>query len=134
VLLNPVIIKESWNETRSVLHSLEFDQLPFTPHRTYWITDMAPGERRGRHAHKALEQVMIAIKGQIRVELMEGNFKQEFILNETDRSLFIPPKFWREFECLDRDSIILVLASDSYNENDYIRDQDSYLKWFLENK
>lgn len=101
--------------------------LPFEIRRVYWIHGMARGERRGGHAHRALVQAMVAVSGQVEMELDDGHVRQRFVLDTPDRMLLVPPGFWRDFTTLQDGTTLMVLASQPYREDDYIRDRAAFL-------
>jgi len=102
--------------------------IPFEIKRIYYITDVPGGEVRGHHAHKSLQQILIAIKGKIIITLDNGKKEKKVLLDSPEKALYIPGGVWRTMQWLDSDSILLVLASDYYDENDYIRDYEIFRK------
>lgn len=103
--------------------------LPFPVKRFYFIHSVPPGATRGSHAHLALEQVLIAVSGSVRVRLDDGRASVEFSLSTPDVALYIPPGYWRTLTDFAPVSVIAVLASHEYDESDYIRDYDAFLDW-----
>lgn len=97
--------------------------------RIYYIYEFSKESRRGFHAHKELKQVMFCPYGKIEVEFKNGREKQSYILDDPTKILVIEKGYWREFISLKEGSILCVAASEVYNENDYIRDYEEYLKW-----
>ena len=102
--------------------------IPFETKRVYYIYDVPGGEFRGAHAHKTLEQIMIAISGSFNVNIDNGTQKSTFHLNRAYYGLYIPRMIWRDMDNFSSGSVCLVLASDYYNESDYIRDYDEFIK------
>ena len=96
--------------------------------RVYYIYDIPSGQYRGAHAHKNLEQLMIAVSGSFDVIVDDGGNKKTFTLNNPAFGLYIPKMIWREMNNFSTGSVCLVLASDHYDENDYIRDYKEFLK------
>jgi len=96
--------------------------VPFEVKRIYYLYDVPGGETRGGHAHKELRQLIVAASGSFSVVLNDGNNKKTFILNRPYQGLLIVPGIWRELDDFSSGSVCLVLASQYYNENDYIRE------------
>ncbi len=103
--------------------------LPFEIKRVYYVKNVPDGKSRGAHAHKTLEQVIIAVEGSVNVELDDGRNTSKFILNNPDTGLYLPPGYWRRLDNFSPGSILMALASACYDPQDYIRDYDKYLKW-----
>ena len=108
--------------------------IPFHPKRTYFIYDVPDGEGRGGHAHKQLEQVMVAIHGSFRVDIDDGLDKASYTLSKPTEGLYISPGIWREIWDFQGDAICLVTASENYQESDYIRDRSIYDSIYSANK
>ncbi len=95
--------------------------LPFSPLRIYWIYDVPNLTERGGHYHHKLEQVMICISGQLNISLESKNgLKKKYILNKPNKALYIPSKYWRDIT-FEENTILLCIASEVYDENDYVR-------------
>ena len=107
----------------------EGSQVPFDIKRIYWVYDVPAGESRGSHAHKTLEQLMIAVSGSFSVTLDDGTEKRTFFLNRPYQGLYLRPGLWRNLEDFSSGSVVLVLASELYDENDYIRDYSEFLSF-----
>ncbi len=101
-------------------------ELPFSIKRIYYLYDIPAGEERGGHAHKNLFQLIIAASGSFEVLLKDGEIQKSFTLDQPDMGLLVVPGIWREICDFSSGSICLVLASDKYLENDYIRDYTEY--------
>jgi len=111
------------------LISLEQDKnLPFTVRRVYYIYDIPKNIVRGKHAHKKNEQIIICLSGSCDFILDDGKTKKTFHLNDPSKGLYIGSDVWREFSCFSPDCVIMVLASTLYDENDYIRDYNEFLR------
>ena len=100
---------------------------PFAIKRVYYLYDVPGGESRGAHAHKELEQLIIAASGSFDVTIDDGNNKKTFSLNRPYFGLHLKPGMWRELSNFSSGSICLVLASLLYAESDYIRDYEDFL-------
>jgi len=103
--------------------------IPFDIKRIYYLYDIPGGEERGAHAHKELQQLIVAVSGSFDVVLDDGYVKRTFTLNRPYQGLLIVPGIWRELRNFSSGSVCLVLASHKYDENDYIRDYEDYLKY-----
>lgn len=102
--------------------------VPFDIKRVYYIFDTKSGVVRGLHAHKALSQVMVCLKGSCRVMLDNGLLKEQVVLDSPNKGLLIDSMMWREMHDFSEDCLLLVLANEHYDESDYIRDYDEFLK------
>jgi hypothetical protein len=108
---------------------VENDAIPFNIKRVYYLYDIPSSAVRGGHSHKALTQVLIAISGSFDVVLHDGQEKQTITLNKPDKGLLIKSNIWRELENFSSGSVCLVLASDVFLEEDYIRDFDEFITY-----
>lgn len=107
----------------------QFQDLPFSIKRAYWVYDVPAGESRGGHAHKNLYQFLIALSGSFTVTLDNGNELKSFLLNHPWEGLLIGPNTWRTLDDFSSGAVCLCLASEEYDEDDYIRDYDDFLKY-----
>lgn len=103
--------------------------VPFDVKRVYYLYDVPGGESRGSHAHKELSQLIIAASGSFRVTLDDGNVKRSFILNRPYQGLYVKPGIWRDLDDFSSGAVCMVLASEVYMEDDYIRDYDDFLNF-----
>ena len=103
--------------------------LPFDVKRVYYLYDVPGGEERGAHAHRDLSQLIIAASGSFTVTLDDGKCKRSFFLNRPYQGLYVKPGMWRDLVDFSSGAVCMVLASDVYKPEDYIRDYDSYLKF-----
>ena len=106
----------------------EFKDIPFEIKRVYYMYDTGEGVHRGFHAHRSLEQILICIHGSCKVLLDNGTEKKVISLEKPYEGLYIANDMWREMYDFSSDAVLLVLASDFYKEEDYIRDYDVFLK------
>jgi len=100
--------------------------IPFDPKRVYYLYDVPGGAARGGHAHRHLEQFIVAASGSFSVITDDGTTRKSFYLNRSYYGLYIPTMIWREIDNFSSGSVCLVLASHLYEENDYIRDHDEF--------
>ncbi len=106
-------------------------QIPFKIRRVYYLYDVPSGASRGGHAHRALQQVVIALSGSFEIRLDDGVQRRSFFLNRPHYGLYIPPKIWRELDNFSSNSVALSLVSDVYDESDYVRDYDAFKRLAL---
>jgi dTDP-4-dehydrorhamnose 3,5-epimerase-like enzyme len=102
--------------------------IPFDVKRIYYLYDVPGGEARGGHAHKALYQLIIAASGSFNVTLDDGHVKRTVTLNRPYQGLYVVPGIWRELDNFSSGSVCLVLASEEYDEADYIRTYEEFQK------
>ena len=95
--------------------------LPFDIKRAYWLYDVPASQERGGHAHKELYQLMVAASGSFSITLSDGRLKKTIDLNNPNYGLLIVPRIWRELNNFSSGSICMVIASELYSEEDYIR-------------
>lgn len=103
------------------------NQIPFKIERTYWVYDVPGGEFRGGHAYFENEELIIALSGSFDVVLDNGFEKKTFQMNRSYFGLYVPKMIWRHLENFSSNSLCLVLASQIYNEKDYIREYNEFL-------
>lgn len=103
--------------------------IPFDVIRVYYLYDVPGGEGRGAHAHKELQQLIIAASGSFDITLDDGMTRRTFNLNRPYSALYMPAGLWRELDNFSSGAICLVLASDKYDEQDYIREYQSFKKF-----
>ncbi len=102
---------------------------PFSTKRVYYLYDVPGGASRGSHAHKTLEQLIVAVSGSFRVSLDDGTNKKTFFLNRPYQGLYVRPGLWRDLEDFSSGAVCMVLASEVYQAEDYIRDYDAFLEY-----
>ena len=107
--------------------------LPFDVKRVYYLYDVPGGESRGAHAHKDLEQLIVAASGSFTVTLDDGNCKRSFFLNRPYQGLYVKPGLWRDLLDFSSGAVVMVLASDVYQKEDYIRNYEEFIR-FRNNK
>ncbi len=106
----------------------QLNHIPFEIKRTYWIYDVPGGETRGGHAYKNNQEFIVALSGAFDVIVDDGTNKKKFTLNRSYYGLYVPAGLWREMENFSTNSLALEFSSIHYDERDYIRDYDEYLK------
>ena len=103
--------------------------LPFDVKRVYYLYAVPGGEERGAHAHRDLSQLIIAASGSFTVTLDDGKCKRSFFLNRPYQGLYVKPGLWRDLGDFSSGAVSMVLASDVYLKEDYIRDYDEFIKF-----
>ena len=103
--------------------------VPFSTKRVYYLYDVPGDESRGAHAHKDLYQLIVAASGSFTVTLDDGNVKRTFILNRPYQGLMVVPGIWRNLDDFSSGAVCMVLASDVYTEEDYIREYSEFLEF-----
>ena len=103
-------------------------EIPFEVKRVYYLYDIPGGESRGGHAHKKLHQLIIAVSGSFDITVDDGNIKRTYFLARPYMALYLPAGLWREINNFSSGSICLVLASQEYEPDDYIRDYQKFRK------
>ena len=112
----------------------EFKDIPFRIKRVYYMYDTADGFVRGKHAHKHLEQILVCIHGSCKIKLDNGYEQKVVPLEKPYEGLYVPNNMWREMYDFSEGAVLLVFASELYDENDYIRDYDEFLDFVKNNK
>lgn len=107
----------------------ESHEIPFKIKRIYYMYDTGQDVTRGYHAHKALEQILVCIHGSCKIRLDNGFEKKVVSLEKPYEGLYVANNMWREMFDFSPDAVLLVLASELYDESDYIRDYDEFLKF-----
>lgn len=102
--------------------------VPFEIRRVYYLYDVPGGAERGGHAHRRLHQLIVALSGSFDVVLSGGGEKKRFHLNRSYHGIYVCPMIWRELDNFSSASVCMVLASDYYDESDYYRDYEEFLR------
>lgn len=117
-------------DERGLLVAIEaMKDVPFEIKRIYYITDASANIRRGFHAHKQLKQVLICLGGSCKIMLDNGTERTDITLDSPDKGLVIESNIWREMYDFSEHATLLVLASEYYDESDYIRNYDDFLNY-----
>lgn len=103
--------------------------VPFDIKRVYYLYDVPGGESRGSHAHRELSQLIVAASGSFRVVLDDGHAKRAFVLNRPYQGLLVKPGIWRDLDDFSSGAVCMVLASEVYQPEDYIRDYDEFISF-----
>ena len=104
------------------------NHIPFDIKRTYWIYDVPGGETRGGHAFKEQKELIVVLSGSLDVVVFDGHEEKIFSLNRSYYGLYIPNGLWRHMDNFATNTVAMVVSSTSFNENDYIREKDEYIK------
>lgn len=121
---------QSHGDDRGQLVALEeFKDIPFKVRRIYYIYDTKDKVRRGFHAHKNLEQILLCVHGSCKIHLDNGYETEEITLDNPTEGLYIANNMWREMYDFSPDAVLLVLASELYDESDYIRNYNDFLEF-----
>jgi dTDP-4-dehydrorhamnose 3,5-epimerase-like enzyme len=111
-----------------------FKEFPYEIKRIYYIYDVPKESNRGFHAHKSLKQLIFCIYGDIELVIDDGKKKEKFRLNSPNYAILLDGVYWRELKWNIKESVLFVVASEYYDENDYIRDYNNFKKYIEENE
>lgn len=104
-------------------------QIPFAIKRAYWIYDVPGGDERGGHAYRRNQEFIVALSGSFDVVIRDGQDERVFSLNRSYKGVYVPGGLWRVMRNFSTNSVALILASEEYDEGDYIMDFDEYKQW-----
>lgn len=107
----------------------ELKDIPFKIKRVYYMYDTTSGVSRGHHAHKKTEQVLICVNGSCKIQLDDGHNVEEVELDSPTKGLYVGPKMWHSMYDFTEGSVLMVVASEYYDENDYIRQYNEFLEY-----
>jgi dTDP-4-dehydrorhamnose 3,5-epimerase-like enzyme len=123
-------VRTKFIDSRGCLESLEFDErLPFSPKRIYFLSDVPAGENRGLHAHKQLHQIIICLQGSVDLKTTDSVTSHQTRMSASSDGLYIQPGIWRELSNFKEKTVLMVLASHHFDENDYIYDYEEFITW-----
>jgi UDP-2-acetamido-3-amino-2,3-dideoxy-glucuronate N-acetyltransferase len=115
-------------DVRGDLTSIEFmSETPFQPKRIFLITNVPPEFERGSHAHKSCKQLLIVASGSVTVRLNDGKSKEKVMTLSQHKSLYVPSMIWVELVFNSKESVLVVLASESYDPDEYIKSYETFL-------
>ena len=103
------------------------EDIPFAIRRVYYLYDTSPGFIRGLHSHKSLEQILVCVTGSCKILMDDGYSKEEVVLDDPNEGLYIGPNVWTEMYDFTEGAVLLVMASELYDESDYIRNYDTFI-------
>ncbi|MEE2746112.1 MAG: FdtA/QdtA family cupin domain-containing protein [Pseudomonadota bacterium] len=122
-------IQEIQDQNRGTLYVAEYQKhIPFETQRVFFISDVAAGKIRGGHAHLSLKQFIVCIKGSVKVEAIFRGGNSNYTLDRLNHGLYLPPMTWVDLEFCGDENIIAVLASEKFDEKDYIRDKGVFIR------
>lgn len=128
--MKKIIDFQQHGDTRGMLVALEENkEIPFRIKRVYYMYDTGTNVRRGYHAHKKLEQILICVHGACTIHLDNGKNVEEVRLDKPYEGLYIANNIWREMYDFTEDAVLMVLASELYDEADYIRDYQQFMSY-----
>lgn len=120
-------------DDRGQLVSLEeYNDIPFRIKRVYYMYNTVEGVVRGKHAHKKLEQILVCINGSCKIKLDNGKETKVVVLEKPYEGLYVSNDMWREMYDFSQDAVLVVFASELYDESDYIRDYEEFLRFIAE--
>lgn len=127
-LVKTIDFKRLGDDRGSLVAVEENDTIPFPIKRVYYIYGTESKVSRGFHAHKALHQLAVCVAGKCTMSLDDGETKEIVVMDSPTQGVLIEPKVWHEMHDFSTDCVLLVLASQHYDESDYIRDYEDFLK------
>lgn len=128
-----VVELDEHGDDRGTLIALEQNKnIPFEIKRVYYMFDTKPDVRRGYHAHKCLKQILVCVHGECKILLDNGHEKEIIHLDRPNKGLIVESNMWREMFDFSQDAVLMVLASELYDEDDYIRNYDKFLEYIKE--
>ena len=128
----PLLLKQSIQshpDTRGQLYVVSQQQMvcPFNMQRAFWITDVPEGTTRGEHANRSCTELVVAVKGSVKIWLTDGREETEVLLNSPDMGIYIPPMVWCRLTDFSADAVVLCLADEDYDRSTYINDYEAFL-------
>lgn len=132
--INIIKLEEHGDERGTLIALEQMKNIPFEIKRVYYMYDTVKGVRRGFHAHKCLKQILICVSGSCKILLDNGTEKAEVLLDTPNKGLIIESNIWREMFDFSPGAVLMVLASELYDESDYIRNYEDFLVYVKEQK
>ncbi len=123
------VFQQHGDERGQLVALEEYKDIPFEIKRVYYMYDTKGGVHRGFHAHKKLQQILICIHGSCKILLDNGEERKIISLEKSYEGLYVKNDMWREMYDFSEDAVLMVLASEYYDESDYIRNYDEFLKY-----
>lgn len=123
------IFQQHGDERGHLVALEEFKDIPFQVKRIYYMYDTKDGVTRGFHAHRTLQQILVCIHGSCKIKLDNGSEQKVVPLERPYEGLYVGPGLWREMFDFSEDAVLVVLASEHYYEEDYIRDYDQFIEY-----
>jgi len=126
---------ETFSDSRGALDAFELpSELNFETKRVYVITKVPENSIRGAHAHKKLRQIFFALSGSFTLLVTDGDRTDQVCISANSSGYYLPSGYWRELTAFEPNTICMVLASEHFDESDYIKDMDNYLEWKNQNE
>jgi len=120
----------SFRDSSGQLNVIESNNnIPFAIERIYYLHNVPKNTKRGVHAHKKLEQLIIAISGSFDITIDDGKNRKIIHMDNPEIGLYVCPKIWREIDNFSKGAVLMVLASTSYDENDYIHNYNEFIQY-----
>ena len=114
---------------QGILRVFESEDVPFTIKRVFSVINAKRGSKRGKHAHKKCNQLICCVAGEVNLICDDGNTQIETLLSPGNEAVLVPFGIWAEQDYMKDNSVIIVFCDQSYDESDYIRNYDEFLKW-----
>ena len=127
--MSKIITLPKIEDPRGNLSVLQGETIPFEIKRVYYLYDVPSGAERGGHAHKEQQEFIIAVSGSFEVVLNDGTQEKVYHLFKPNEGLYVPINTWRELRNFSSGSVCLVVSSDEFDENDYIREFDKFINY-----
>lgn len=119
-------------QTDGYLCQLQSPEIPFEIKRVYYIYGVSVGAVRGAHTHKETVQAIFCIQGRIKIGLDDGRRQEEVLLDKPNIGVLLEPGVWHEMRQFEKDTLLLVIASEKHDPDDYVRDYDDFLKFYTD--